>query len=1108
MNSELHSSHYGSGDIVIGEKKIIIPSDLTPENLFPIAEDIFRKIRESDINSAKTIVDTIKKLPATPVAKQFVNVLNTAILASENALTSEFDELYTLAKEDDLSEKLRDVVFSVIMLIEFKNNNHKNAITIYSQSPKKKYSFMFHLQCLATEDEINDFWNENRPLISEDELYAISIGASRVKNQVSAKKFVTLLVERAQTPTNSILLNYITVLELAEKYLNIDLLSLDKDVYYQVINCINDTFSFLETYPENKWLLYSLSNLVMLVKANHHQLIKTIIKYKDKISAISPVVNDFVDMLFSIDETAPLTLRDIKEDDELTSDSLILLLEAAAKGAYIKENIKQLILNTDLKQDDHVKNLPFNYQLISLKAKLLLNDSNDHINKKRIKEDLAIFIPLAHKDKTSLSGNGLVNLCDDLLWLDLAKECCDLLEPRLPENLWPSRLVIAYFESLIRAEKLTTLTECLNRIDKALWDNYTWTFQARIYTAYNNWSQAIIALEEAIKKNDDNSYPWLLLICCTLKTAPATTITILDRIPKNVFLSFDAHTLPLLGLISDKVDPHFSEKIIAELFIDSPKEYASVLLKIHFSSLISHKNKKANEINTQYPNKVIRAIKLSRNGEEEEKVIVDIIPDQEQGALLSIHTEYGDLLANLAIGEETIYVMDRVKIIEELNPYHVIFRYALNIVSEKPDINFPIKRIEVPSDPELMFQKIKDEFSQYDLQSREEHIINCQNVPLYLKVNELEKGKPVKSILQLLTSQIVNKSLSFPEGEVDHPEQFITDIHGIIYFALTRVDITLCKSRYKLIITNETKICIDNWLTEVENPSYLSIGVRDDHLFRITAEDIQNSTASIREALNNLLGYCEVHSVPVENTPDALLNVKEFLDTSVYSTMKYVLFTKTPYFIIDDAFSALTKSLDSEIKIVNAIVFTSHLLEHLPASIKLNNFQYHVETYLPMHISYKDCIALANSDDEKHVALVTKIFQIHSNSFNDFNSLCSFFTHAISLPLFLVYINHTKGRRPLSLDNTIIVLFNTCCQCIINASDGRTAEERLVAFTNLIIDNNKYPQGFISFIFSIFSSFAQGHFLDINYMNLLVNDVERTTEPLEIASTIINEDPN
>ncbi|EAW0681535.1 hypothetical protein ACK2DA_000459 [Salmonella enterica] len=1106
MNNELHSSHYGSGDIVLGNK-ITYPSELTPENLFPIAEDIFRKIRNSDIATAKTVIDTLEKLPATPVARKFVNVLNTAILVSENASTSRFDELYTLAKEDDLSDKLRDVVFSVIMLIEFKNNNHENAIAIYSQSPKKKYSHMFYLQCLATEDEINDFWNKNRPLVSEDELYAISIGASRINNQVSAKKFVTLLVERAPTSLNSILLNYITILELAEKYLNIDLLSLDKDAYDQIINCINDTISFSETYPDNKWLLYSLSNLVMLVKANHYQLIQTIVKYKDKISAINPSVTDFVDMLFSIDETAPLTLRDIKEDDELTSDALIVLIEAAAKGMYIKENIKQLILSADLKKDDHIENLPFNYQLISLKAKLLLNDSNDHINKKRIKEDLAIFIPLAHKDKTSLSGNGLVNLCDDLLWLDLAKECCDLLEPRLPENLWPSRLVIAYFESLIHAEKLTTLTKCLSSIDKTLWDHYTWILQARIDIAYNNWPRAIIALEEAIKKNDDNSYPWLLLIRCTLKTTPATAITILDRIPKTIFSSFDAHTLSLLRLISKKVDPHFSEKIISEKFISSPQKFAPILLQTHFSSLTGHQAKKANELNMQYPDKVIRAIKLIRNGVEEEKVILDITPDKEQGALLSTHTEYGDLLANLAIDEEDVYVMDRIKIIEELNPYHVIFRYALNIVSEKPDINFPIKKIEVSSDPELMFQKIKDEFSQYDHQSREEHIINCQNVPLYLKANELEKGKPVKSILQLLTSQIVNKSLSLPEGEVDHPEQFITDIHGIIYFALTRADITLCKSRSKLIITNETKTCIDNWLTEVENPSYLSIGVRDDHLFRITAEDIQSSTASIRDSLNNLLDYCEVHSVPVANTPDTLLNVKEFLDPSVYSSMKYVLFTKTPYFIIDDSFSALTKSLDPEIKIINSIAFTSHLLEHLPLPIKLKNFQCHVETYLPMHISYKDCITLANSDDEKHVALVTKIFQMHSNPFNNFNSLCLFFTHVISLPLFLVYINHYKKRRSSSLDNAIIVLFNTCCQGIVNASDGRTAEERLVTFTKLIIDDRIYPQGFISFIFSIFSSFAQGHFLDINYMNLLINDVE-TTEPVGDTPTILNEVSN
>ncbi|WP_368299452.1 PIN domain-containing protein [Kluyvera sichuanensis] len=546
-----------------------------------------------------------------------------------------------------------------------------------------------------------------------------------------------------------------------------------------------------------------------------------------------------------------------------------------------------------------------------------------------------------------------------------------------------------------------------------------------------------------------------------------------------------------MTFISNKLDPHFSEKIISERFINSPQKFAPILLQIHFSSLTGHQAKKANELNTQYPDKVIRAIKLLRNGVEEERVILDITPDKEQGALLSAHTEYGDLLANLAIDEEDIYVMDRVKIIEELNPYHVIFRYALNIISEKPDVTFPIKQIEVPSDSELMFKKIKDEFSQYDIQSREEHIINCQNVPLYLKAHELDKGKPVKSILQLLTSQIVNRSISFPEGEVENPEKFIADIHGIIYLALTRADIKLCKSSSKLIITNETKACIDNWLIEVENPSYLSIGVRNDHLFKITAEDIQSSTASIREALNNLLRYSEVHPVPVENTPDILLNAKEFLDTSVYSTIKYVLFTKTPYFIIDDAFSALTKSLDPEIKIVNSIVFISHLLEHLPLPIKLNNFQYHIETYLPIHISYKDCIALANSDDGKHVTLVTKILQMHPNPFNNFKNLCSFFAHIISLPLFSTYINHHKKRRQSSLDNAVITLFNTCCQGIVNASDGRTAEERLVAFTKLIIDDNIYPQEFISFIFSIFNLFAQGHFLDINYMNKLLNNIEK-----------------
>ncbi|EDV3807265.1 hypothetical protein CTX90_004521 [Salmonella enterica subsp. diarizonae] len=78
---------------------------------------------------------------------------------------------------------------------------------------------------------------------------------------------------------------------------------------------------------------------------------------------------------------------------------------------------------------------------------------------------------------------------------------------------------------------------------------------------------------------------------------------------------------------------------------------------------------------------------------------------------------------------------------------------------------------------------------------------------------------------------------------------------------------------------------------------------------------------------------------------------------------------------------------------------------------------------------------------------------------------------------------------------------------VVNASDGCTTEERLVTFTKLIIDDRIYPQRFISFIFPIFSSFAQGHFLDINYMNTLINDVEKT-EPVGVIPTMANEVSN
>jgi hypothetical protein len=1081
-----NSTHYGTGDIVLGGKHVTL-QNITAENLFPIAEDIFRKIRNDEIDAAKTVIDTISKLPADIVAKRFVDALNTAIEISKNDITPEYSDLYSLAGEDELSEKLKDVVFAIIMLIECKNKNNEQANAIFGQSPKKKYSYMFYLQCLANKEEINTYWNAHHVMIDDDNLYALSIGAARIRDWDAAKSYVQQLKNRNASKVNNILSIYIQVTALAEKYQNIDLLSQDKDIYDKIITNINNVIPLLKEELNNKFLFYTLSNLLLLTQSNHYQLIQIALEYKENLSTINPSIADYLSGMDSISEkNTARTLLEIKPDDELTSPLLITLLRANEDGSYIKESIKTLVLETNLKDTDDIKNLYFNYQLILLKVKLLINTNDNTIEKQKVKKEIIQLI--SSDNKSSLVGHTLINFCYDLLTLGFAEECCNLIEPRLPQKLWSSNLTITYFEALIHAEKFSTLSECLNKIEQSIWNHYIWLFQSRIHIAYNEWSQAKVAVKKSIALYNMDPYAWSLLIRCTSKVNDNNIDAILDEIPKDIFKVIDQQSFRLLKDISDKIDPQYTEQIMADFFISDPMKYAAPMFQLHTLSLSDGMTKKVPELNTRPLDKVIRTIKLLRNNIEEEAIIADIDQNKQQGCLLSIHTKFGNILSNLPIGEKLTYAMENIEILEETNPYHVIYRYVLEIVTSASHASFPIRKFELSSEPEKWLDEMKSQLAKYDHSERYNFIAHNYNIPLYLKGYFLDKNNPAKTALQLFSTSEVNQLFSWPLGEIDNPEKFVTDAYGLIYLALTRADIELCKNKYRLQITAETHTCITNWLRETENPNYLTIHINDDKIYRTTAKDIQHITASIREALRNLLEYIDITTVPVQNTPTDLRNIKDFLDKSTYSTMKYSLFTSIPYFIMDNMLEILIKKIDSNIVTINATKFLPKILYAVPVIHKVESYYRHLVVNLPVFVSYNDTIDLASSENVDHINLAAQLLQRYSKSFNNLELACNILQQVLAKQLSLAFVNNSYNfhtQEPI-FGNNISMIFNACCQVIIDTNDRNTAEERLVIFTQSIISNPMFPLRYIKLLFSLFNAFATGHFLDIDYMNYLI----------------------
>ena len=348
---------------------------------------------------------------------------------------------------------------------------------------------MFYLQSLANKEEINKYWNAHDVMIDDDNLYALSIGAARIKDWDIAKIFVQQLEKRNPSKANIILSTYIRVTALAEKHQNIDLFSQEKSTHDEIISIINNVTHLLEEESNNKFLFYALSNLLLLTQSNHHQLIKIALKHKEKIHKTNPSIADYINgMDNKREKSTTKSLLEINPDDELTSPLLIILLEASETGLYIKESIQNLVLATKLKTTNDIQSLHFNYQLVSLKVKLLIDSKDDLIEKQKVKEDIIQFITLS--DTSSLVGHALIGFCNDLLTLGFPEECCNFMEPRLPQKLWPSNLVITYLDALIRAEKFSTLSECLNSIEESEWNHHIWLFQSRIHIVDNEWFQA------------------------------------------------------------------------------------------------------------------------------------------------------------------------------------------------------------------------------------------------------------------------------------------------------------------------------------------------------------------------------------------------------------------------------------------------------------------------------------------------------------------------------------------------------------------------------------------------------------------------------------------
>jgi len=289
----------------------------------------------------------------------------------------------------------------------------------------------------------------------------------------------------------------------------------------------------------------------------------------------------------------------------------------------------------------------------------------------------------------------------------------------------------------------------------------------------------------------------------------------------------------------------------------------------------------------------------------------------------------------------------------------------------------------------------------------------------------------MKAALQLLS---IKNSFQYtlPNIGKKSPELAVIDVYAVAYLALTGLAFGINKISTKFVITHETKLFIEHWLKDVNREDYMTLGVRPEGgLLRVTADDIKQSTQhrQVQEALNIILSECEVINPKPFDLPAQVIRIKDFIDYSVYSSLKLSMSQDIPWLCIDANFAYLFSTSGG--KVVNAFELLDKLGGKLNFKQKKEGLYLHALGILPYPLLFQDLTLLALSNDKHaHYYLAETIF-LYPKAFKNTNIAVDFLSTLLIPVLKKAFLDgqFAKGLRMRSPSNNGYAekVFNACC---------------------------------------------------------------------------------
>lgn len=1070
MTESITQSHNGSGDNILGDK--IINQSMQAVDFVKVAYNLYYLINIGSFDKAESKLESSIHIPSKSAEVVELLEVLAIYLNSKRSLRVEGD-LNTIKRAIRSNPpKLLDLYKSILVEMIYLTSESE-ALDVYKHFSEDRFDYLenINLRYFADEDELKETFSKKILVLDELGLLFLARGLARVEKREEA----LIVLEKIKDEDKNL-----QILRLAISHDNL-LNKLDRPLEYLEENIVEEfysiAFSFLELIKDESEIsqnaLRLLINLVIKSNFSVCNILDVAVKF---INVIRPISGEVADALENYSEKNVEINQDVLSK---INDLKPLKLEEAilCLNAITLKKINFKVLTRWISQCGEIEDENNFYKdLLTLVLKSFI--FKDKKNVIEFERSFSKFLEYKERKFRNIHPFYIITLCENLFLFKKQQflNTYRLLEKVVSKKSFKSRVYLYYLSSLMNLEKYDTLKFHIENIDS---DNINSDFlilRARYYSIigdYENSKNDYIKITDYYK---DSLNIWLDYLLLSLKYESVDQIKkILDDIPEKILTPRAKNIFRFIYLVYTEIDSVYAEKLITKLFLIEPNFVAPYLSNIHFS-LITNKIELVNDLN--YEN-IYAGVVYEEDGERKQKLIVSD-DFSNFSYFINADSNLGVALLEMNINEECLVDIEKIKLIEKQPVCVTVFQIALQITKDNRhnSSEFTFYPFKVRDD--CIVEDTIEILKRFASNDNTEEIISNPDISIYIKGSILSKDdRELQGALQLLQNRNANFCLSNPIGNCVAGDALVLDVYSFTYLCLNSNCKALVKSGLNIFLTQETFEIISRWISDVTNESFLSIALNpsQDSLIKSDANTVSIYFATLIANLTELLAHVKVITPNIIDLPDFANEIRDALSPSIFSTLRLSIANDIPWFCLDSILRTLFVK-QNDVKVVKLHDFLSFLGNYLDFDGRKTSIVQWSNFGLFTVYSYSDLFELAKSKSWEDWEILTNLLKNTPLEFQ--NKEQALLVLSYILQFFCIkYLSKINFKENIIIEKLIFACVDKCMESL----EGDFREDRLMILILKTIDGFENYRNFIKIFSNLMGRYAQGHFLNIKYMN-------------------------